>query len=377
MRLLLLAALAALAACSSGSGPEDAPPCSNGLAFTVLPVPLDQVAIVSPVGSMGPPVHTIPTDHAGFYVNGAGIPLLAPAAARVTSVSRTRYLVSPFRQGQADHSLVLKLCGSFTLRFSHIVTVSAPIAAEITTSGCERYSTANEAVESCTNDHASVEVTAGETLGTVGGPTAGAFDFGLYDAGHDNYFVNPGRYSGATRTAVCPYDPFPATIRDQLFARITADGLPSSGESPRCGSMSVDVAGTAMGVWVLQSQPVSQMGDETNFLALAPHPMFPQSRQTFSAGPAAIAAPFGVSAQVRYPRQASGRVNRVFSDVHGDGLIYCYVFDGPNVAVSYLIRLAANQVLTIQRVTHPVGASPCNNDPATWTLGATALAFIR
>jgi hypothetical protein len=340
-------------------------------------VPLDQIAIASPVGSMGPPVHTIPTDHAGFYINGTGIPLLAPAAARVTSVSRTRYLVSPFRQGQTDHSVILKLCGSFTLRFSHIVTVSAPIASEITSSGCEQYSTANETVQSCTNEHASVEVAAGETLGTVGGPTAGAFDFGLYDASHDNYFVNPGRYSGATRTAVCPYEPFPAAIRDQLYARITADGLPPSGESPQCGSMSVDVAETARGAWVLQSQPVNQTGDETNFLVLAPHPMFPESRQTFSAGPTAIAAPFTTSTQARYPRQTSGRVNRQFADVPGDGLIYCYVFDGPNVIVSYFIRLAANDVLTVQRLTHPVGASPCNNDPSSWALGPTAVAFIR
>jgi hypothetical protein len=233
-------------------------------------------------------------------------------------------------------------------------------------------------VEACDTDGVDVELAAGETIGTVGSASAGAFDLGLYDSKQQNYFVNPGRYSGLTRTAICPYEPFPEDLRNQLYARLRSESVPASGEAPVCGSMSVDVAGTAQGVWVLQSNPVNQMGDETNFLVLAPHPMRPQSRQTFSAGPSAIAASSGTPQLALYPVQSAGRVNRAFREVHADGLIYCYAYEAPAPIHSYFVRLAPEgDVLTIQKLTHPAGATPCNNDPSTWSFGAAALSFIR
>jgi hypothetical protein len=141
--------------------------------------------------------------------------------------------------------------------------------------------------------------------------------------------------------------------------------------------MRVDVAGSAQGAWVLQSSPVNQSGDETNFLILAPHPIFPVSRQTFSAGPAAIAASVPTPQLARYPIQTTGRVNRWFKEVHADGLIYCYAYDFAPPIFSYFVRLAPGDVLTIQKMSHAAGATPCNNDPATWAFTGAALSFIR
>jgi hypothetical protein len=141
-----------------------------------------------------------------------------------------------------------------------------------------------------------------------------------------------------------------------------------------CGSMNVDVAGTAAGVWVLQSAPVNQEGDETNFVALTPHPLYPQSAQTFSLGPAALAPTFGNLA--RYPVTASGRVNRRFSDLTGDGQVYCYNFDTAGSNFSYFVRLSGS-VLTIQKVAHGFGATPCGADPSSWAFDGSAQAFIR
>ena len=365
-------------ACSSTiSGPSDTSACDNGLAFALLPVPLSAIVSITALGWMGPPVHTIPTDHGGMYITGTGINLVAPAAARITSIGQTRYLISPFRQGQSDYKVTAKLCGSYQLVLGHLVTVVDRIATQIKTSDCRTYSTANETVETC-ESRADVDVAVGETLGTVGGATAGAFDFGLYDSRQQNFFVNPGRYGAGVRNAICPYDPFPVDQRSQLYARMQDGIIAASGEAPVCGSMSVDVAGSARGVWVLQSNPVSQTGDESSFLVLAPHPMFPESRQTFSVGPSAIAdAPFGTHRGGRYPLQSSGRVNRPFRDVHADGLIYCYAYDVPARNLSYFVHLAPGDVLTIEKVTHAAGASPCGGDPATWSFSAAALSFIR
>jgi hypothetical protein len=283
----------------------------------------DQLA--TPIGWMGPPTHTIPTDHGGFYITGTGITLSSPGPFHITGVRTTHYLMSTFRGGQSDYSVNGNVCNGYQLALGHLQTIVSKIQSQ-TGSDCMTYSTADETVQACRNDSANIEITAGETIGTVGGASAGAFDFGLYQTGHQNTFVNPSRYSSLTLTAVCPYDPFAPDVRNQINAKLGWPGLPSSGESPICGNMNVDVAGTAAGVWVLQSAPVNQVGDETNFAVLAPNPFYPQSGQTFSIGPASLSSVFG-SGLARYPVATSGRVNRRFSDVTADGQIYCYTYD--------------------------------------------------
>ena len=370
LRFVSLALLAAAAtACDEGSG------CDDPVEFSVLPVDLASVPFVTPIGGLGPPGHTLPTDHVGFYLTGTGITLRSPSDMTIREVRRTTYLASPFRQGQSDYSVTGALCQDQELIIGHIQTVVAGIEAAVSTSDCETYSTADETVQSCRSE-TNMALTAGATIGTVGGPSAGAFDWGLHDPRHTNFFVNPDRYAPPVLDAVCPYDPFISPMKEQLYDLI-GDGLrTASGESPQCGSMSVDVAGTASGAWVLQSDPVIQAGDETNFAVLAPHPLFPQSQQAFSLGPTTLFATSGAGNDT-YPLETSGRVNRRFSDVPTDGLLYCYVYDASVAAWSYFVRLAAGPVLTIEKVTHAAGATPCGADPSTWSFSGAALAFIR
>jgi hypothetical protein len=356
----------------SSTGPSGN--CGGGPVFTVLPVPASAILAATPVGNMGPPVHTIPTDHAGFYLMGTNIPLSSPAPYRITSVRTTRYLASTFRAGQSDYSISGTLCSGYQLGLNHLQTVVAKIQSE-TGGGCTTYSTANETIEACTKDGASIDFSAGEQLGTVGGASAAAFDFGLYQTGHQNAFVNPSRYSSLTLSAVCPYDPFTASLRMQVNALMGQPGTPASGENPICGTMNVDRAGTIAGVWVLQSDPVNQTGDETNFVALAPNPLAPESAQTFSVGPASLASAAG-NGFSRFPIAASGRVNRRFGDVTADNLIYCYNEDATFSTTSYFVRLSG-AVLTLEKVPHAVGGTACASDPASWVFDATALSFIR
>lgn len=371
--LALLAAVSAAGCSKNGSPTAPTSGCEAGLVFSVLPIPVGAIASATPLGNMGPPGHTIPTDHVGFYLNGTGVTLVSPSSFRITSVTQTHYLSSPFRNGQSDYAVKGSVCAGHELLLGHLQSLVGKIQTAAT-GNCSTYSTADETVQQCRNDSVDVSMAAGETIGTVGGASAGAFDFGLYQPGHQNFFVNPSRYSSQTLQAVCPYDPFTPDLRNQINALIGQPGVRASGESPICGSMSVDVAGTARGVWVLQSSPVNQAGDETNFVALAPYPFAPQSSQTLSLGPAAIAGSGGVL--IPYPTTTTGRVNRQFQDVTADGQIYCYNYNQPFITYSHFIRLDGS-VLSIQKVTHPSLASPCSADPSTWVMNGSALTFIR
>lgn len=77
------------------------------------------------------------------------------------------------------------------------------------------------------------------------------------------------------------------------------------------------------------------------------------------------------------PRETVGRVNRAFEDVSADGLIYCYRTADPRAVASWFVSLPAANTLTIERVAHAAGASPCGADAATWDFTAGAVSMVR
>ncbi len=368
-----------LAACGTG-GVSDTSACSGGLHFDQSPVAVGAVQSASPVGGFSPPFHVLPTDHGGIYLNATGVSIVAPAAARLKAVTRQRYLHSTFRQGQTDYYLELGLCGGYTLRLGHLLTVTSAIESQVG-NDCITYSPAQETVEACSNESASGTFVAGEQLGTAGGPTSPGFDIGLSDANHRNTYTNPVRM-GSNQSAihaVCPYDPFPAADRGFVLSVINVGGVMANGESPQCGAMEVDQTGTAKGIWVLQTSPQASAGpDESLFLVLANHPAMPGSRQIFSVGPASLIPPVPSSSTQPYFKESSGVVNRSFAEVGPDGTMYCYVSDPAASAIhSYFLRLGSNGVLTLERKTHGAGMTPCTASPTTWSFSSAAVNFIR
>src|SRR5205814_10449684 len=129
------------------------------------------------------------------YPPGQGVHLRAPGPLTVTSIRRTRYLTSAFRTGAEDYALDLNVCGDVRVSLGHIVSLPGSLAGLIQPGGCQQYSTANETVQACYT-RVSQAVNAGGPLGAVGGSTAMAFDFGVYDRRHHNAFANPGRFQG-------------------------------------------------------------------------------------------------------------------------------------------------------------------------------------
>jgi len=355
---LLLATVGCAGSAAGGDCP--APPY-----FSELPVDESAIASTGVIGGFSPPAHTLPSDHSGIYVIGQGVPLRAPGALTVTSIRRTRYLASSFRTGAEDYALDLAVCGAVRVTLGHIVSLSAELEALIQPGGCQRYSTANEMVEACYT-RVDKQVAAGAPLGTVGGMTAGAFDFGVYDHRHRNTFANPSRFAGQMTEAVCPWELFADGPRALLLSRVGVGTQRRMGE-PACGTMEVDRPGTAEGMWIEESRAGTKVaGDESAYLTLTRDVLRPAERLLFAVGVPALGAG-SYSAPV-----AMGP----FDEVRADGRVRCYevqsgVFrPAGSPRVSFLLSLEGERL----RVERREDAAGCEGGAA---FGSAAVTFVR
>jgi hypothetical protein len=353
---------------------EEAADCPAGDYFTALPVDEAEIASTTVVGGFSPPAHTLPSDHGGVYLARTGVTLRAPGALQIVRLRRTSYLRSSFRAGVQDHAIEARVCGAVDVTIGHVVTLIPSLEALLQPGGCSTYSTANETVEAC---YTSVDrrVAAGEELGTVGGPSAGAFDFGVYDRRQHNVFANPARFPGGQMvTAICPWQPFTADLRALLLSRVGVGAQRRQGDPP-CGTMEVDRPGTAQGIWIDAASASAAPGDESPFVTLSPDLVLPAERLLFVIGLPAL-MPGSYQAQLRQ----DGPRNRAFAEVTPGPDIQCYdvtsgVFHPPPAPrLSFLLALGTDGTLRLERREAPEG---CDGDPASWTFGAAARTFVR
>ncbi len=370
--------LLVLAACGgdSISGPAGEA-CGPGPYFTVLPAAANDIAAISVIGGLGAPGHTLPTPHAGLFLARENVPIRVPGDMAITELRRVTYLQSPTRQGERDYAVNFQVCSEVTGWFGHIVTLAPTIpTASIEWRNCETYSTSDERVESCLARPRDLRLSAGDALGTGGLSAARGFlavDIGLLDTRVRHTYVSPGRFSLGQLHAVCTWEQFDAANRSVLFSKLrdlARPGVAPAGE-PRCGTLQVDVAGTAQGVWAETGVSGPVQGDERRYITLANYPYRPQDELALSLGPANL-GPFVAVV----PRRSSGRVNRAFDQVRADGQIYCYT-QAEAPTFSWFVSLTSDTALRIERVTHAVAASPCAADPGTWRFGGGAVSMVR
>ena len=348
--------------------------CASDPLFTVMPVALTDISSISVFGGLDAPGHTLPTAHAGIFLRTEGATVFAPSDMQITKVRRATYVASPNRQGKTDYSTQFNVCKQISGHFGHLTTLSAsiPIAAG-KWKACESYSTAIETIETCEATLEAMTVSAGQPIGTSGLSIAlglMALDFGLYDSRVSNPYIARWRHPEPTFTAVCVWDKFAPSLRDALYSKLRDQSRPIAvpGGQPRCGTMVIDVAGTASGVWALPSETRPLQGNETGYVALANYPYRPEDELALSIGPSALG---GGRPVVR--RANSGRVNRAFEQVTNDGLIYCYGPDVNSPGWYWFLQLTGPKTLSMRNVRFSA-VDLCQTPMATWTMvGATAL----
>jgi hypothetical protein len=360
---------------SAISGPQGES-CGPAPYFDVLPVAENGLSFVSVFGGLGAPGHTLPTPHGGMFLSRENVPLRSPGEVAVTELRRVRYITSPTRPGTEDYAINFQVCKQLSGWFGHVTSLAPTFSpGSIDWGSCETYSTSDETVQACLVQDLDVKFRSGDELGMGGERGVGVIDFGMRDDRVNNFYVSPGRHPEDRFHAVCMWEQFDAANQTILFSKLRDAArfqvLPSG--EPRCGTMVVDVGGTAKGVWAETGVAGQAGGDETRYITLADYPYRPQAELALSLGPASLGARVAI-----VPRRTTGRVNRAFEQLSADGQIYCYGPDtSPYPPASWFLSMSSGDALRIERRNHPAGASPCNADPATWSFSASAVSMVR
>jgi hypothetical protein len=378
---LLLTALILLGGCNSSSSGSSAA-CAPGPYFDHLPVNQEAIESMIVLGQFNPPGDVAPRPQTGVRFEPDAItPVYAVGSIRIVAVEQTTWLESPTREGHTDYSLAFEVedCRRIRGIYGHIEVLSVDLDSALINPNCEVYSTESETVEAC---YTQVNIT--RHSGDILGEAINSLDFDLYDTGHTNVFYSPQRLHSGFRTAICPQPLFTPALETFLLDKVGRGGVWRTAE-PVCGTMEIDVPGTAQGLWVLDGHDVVLSGETYDlFFSLALDDLMPETyvvlvtaHESFSIeGQGSVVLPFAI--------QADGRVNRSFVDLPADNSIYCYSLatDTPmhhaNADMSVFVALGTDGKVTLERRDHAFAESPCTlQSPDDWQFSADALRLMR
>lgn len=387
----LLAPLALLAllgtACSGvtepGTEPEpDLGPCAPGPYFTVLPVEASAISYFLLLGHFNPPGDIVPRSQTGLQLRTNDLtPLRAVGDVEIIFVERTRWLASPTREGHVDYSLTFEIpgCRAIFGEYQHIANLEPVFASALDGATCQVYSTESETLEAC-GRQVQIPVAAGARLGDAGGWGSG-LDFDLFDRRVTFDFVAGHRYPTA-RWAICPQPLFVPALRDLLLSMTGRPGVTRTVE-PRCGTMEIDLAGTAQGMWVLEGHDVVfSAATHDRFFALAPHELRTDTHALLVTAHPAFRHPLRGAISYAFEIAPEGRHNRAWRDLPANGAIHCATLETwhgePLPERSLFMAMGGDGRVTVELLDHTPGESPCLvQPPEAWSFSSGAVRLMR
>lgn len=211
-----VALIAPLVLSCGGSSADPTDPLDPGpgpWAFTALPIALDAILWITPLGSINPPARPVPTDHIYLSVT-TGVP--TPAAARTAFFAPASGIVRDVFSNSMlpDVGLDIRVTSTTYYRIGHMIP-EIPLAR-------------------------GTRVTAGQRLGTTGSVLA--IDLGVYNDSVRLGFVNPDR-PGHTENTDKWLKYFIEPLRSQLYAKVQRIG------PERDGRIDYDIPGRLSGNW--------------------------------------------------------------------------------------------------------------------------------
>ena len=304
------------------------PKCKGKKLYSTLPVDLEDLDYIEPLGGFSPPSHVFPVKHNYFYMkrtdpddsNSAAVEttLFAPTDLTISRMVSNEYHES----GRTDYSINYAVCKQVSGYFYHVATLSEAIAEEFDNNEnkrCSEFSPGGDTRTECVANGISIKVKAGDAIGQVGGDAVYAsFDFGTSDKRKKSKFVNKKRW-GRDKNVVCPLDYFDSDNKASL-EEFLGNGSIARTVEPLCGSNNLDLKRTAQGNWILEG--------ESDILLEDPHLALIYDNIDPSIGIVSMGDSLEdqgmVSSEYTFEPEASGTINRNFADVTADGQIYCY-----------------------------------------------------
>ena len=325
--------------------------------FTVSPIDLEKIDAIVPLGAMNPPSHVFPTDHIYFYITrspGAEGPLTAtlysPGNLTITWIRASEHV----NAGITDYSINMEseLRPGSTIVFGHVSSINQTLLGDVSDdSGWTleaEYSTGGETYRAWRKE-LDVEVQAGDILGTAGGnPGQWALDLGIYDKNHlPDKVANMDRWSYSWYlNAVDPLGYYKnSSVLDSLYGLVHGDYANTS-----YNLVLQDEPGTAQGCWFTEGT--------TNAYPEDPHLALVRSNIDLDTRVFSV----GISVQ------ESGLINREFSDLTPDDVIYGYRVQGNHGTI--IVRMMGNSTLWVEALSEFV-------EPENWIFTENKTIFER
>ncbi|MCL5410277.1 MAG: hypothetical protein M1324_00265 [Patescibacteria group bacterium] len=339
------------------------PACKNTKElFTTFPVKDGDYTSITPLGNLNPTGHTFPTDH--IYVQ-----VVDPQHPETNTLDKAKSLIAPADMwifgvqsseqigGIIDYGIDFSPCKDIKGKFGHVGSISSKIQTEIAKveTKCNEYETGGHKYRSCSYDNLKIEVKAGEKIGTAGSERSGMLDIWMSDYREPQIKrANESRWNSDRNYVSCFLDYYPTSLKDKFYDLLSGPNGGKRTKEPRCGTVEVDIAGTAQGVWFYNLQGQTQQEDQ--HLALV-FDNVNTDKQFFSVGTAASSA--GITSGIySFVPKTEGKINRDFSQVTADGTVYCYDAKNNGASKSILLTMPTAEKLRLKKSASSCGAGP-------------------
>ncbi len=348
----------------------DLPDCGPtfGPYFTIIPLDLNDIKGIVPLGQLGPPGHTLPTGHHYFYLTDPQkeVPVRSPGDVWITRV-RYQEIVNT---GYTDYALDMASCAQFNFTFGHLSSISQAILDKAGSFGdaeCDTNSTGGTTFRQCYKS-VMISVSAGEVIGTIGGNLGQselALDFGAIDKRVAAPYPNQDRFGESDYLhTVSPIDYFEENLKHTLKSRSSDySGTIKRTIEPVVGEVLQEEFGTAQGIWFHVGDPI---WPEDPHLAMVHHNINP-TVPVFSVGTSIHGLSSGV---YTFTPIGTGTHNRDFSDIKADGQTYSFGDLGgslPDVVI--IIQLINSLTLRIEKQS--------TSDGPPWSFTGNAVDFVK
>ena len=311
----------------SGNDPSQQA-CPENLSgfFTHHFADLEKIRNIIPLGAFGGPAHVFPPDHVyvemktnGTVEDAVRSPIYAPVAGRIGYIEEVLFDKKDGSPVVPEFYIPLTPCEGLQVGYNHVRNISDKLRAAMDAvdpkwKACKNYTFEGGFTSYQCGYNVDILVKAGEQLATSPKMDLGLRNYNIQPLP----FANLDRYEDDKYT-LCPFDPFPDDMKEEYLKIMGDNGVFRTAE-PRCGTIMLDIPGTAQGFWYGSASGEVDLSQK--IAVLAPMNYNPE---VLGIG---LGFAFPTQGLLRFRLRTSGTINREFSKISPSSTIYCYYNDG-------------------------------------------------